>query len=288
MQHALTLNLTSSTADTISLARSPRLLSPAELDALDARIASNADNWLADNAPKPNTKAKTDLEPKRATGRKPKSINNPFFGFIGCTTYWGRYPAFASDVIEGVARLDWHDRPVGVGGKSMPLSVRDLTVILESLPDVTTESVMELLRLGARHARRYVKAIELIMPWMMVSRPRSLCREMEGIDSDPTPCAWKDQDALLKPSAEELAKLHYDLRTLTQYKSAEEYETEEAIGSAFTGDVVAKTSRQQHSKKYEVLSLLAKGTPIKAIERETRVQPKTIRKWRNEVFALAA
>jgi hypothetical protein len=288
MQHALALNLTTSTASNINASSFSRLLSPAELEALDARVASNADKWLVDNAPKTNAKVEMDLAPKNSTGRKPKSIDNPFFGFIGCTTYWGRYPAFASDAMEGVARLDWHDRPVGVGGKSMPLSVRNLAVILESLPDVTTESVMELLRLGARHARRYVKAIELIMPWIMVCRPQSLCREMEGIESDPKPCAWEDQGALLKPNADELDKLHYDLRTLTQYKSAEEYEAEEVFGSVPMGNVVAITSRLQHPKKYEVLSLLAKGTSIKGIERETHVPPKTIRKWRDEVFALAA
>lgn len=288
MQHALVLNLTARTPTSTIPLHSSRLLSPSELEALDARIASNADKWLVDNAPKLKEKAKIDREPKRATGRKPKSIDNPFFGFIGCTTDWGRYPAFALDTIEGIAQLDWHDRAIGVGGKSMPLSVRNLVVILESLPVVTNVAVEDLLQLGDRHARRYVKAIELIIPWMMSERPRSLYREMEGIESEPKPCAWEDQDELVMPSAEALAQLHYDLRTLTQHKSAEEYEAEEAIGCATTGNIVAITTRQQHPKKCEVLLLLAKETPIKAIGRETSVPPKTIRKWRDEAFALAA
>ncbi|AZO83697.1 hypothetical protein BOO88_10530 [Stutzerimonas stutzeri] len=288
MQHALALNSTTSTIHNTKPNSASNLLTSAELEALDARIAANADKWLLDNAPKLKEKARIDRAPKRATGRKPKSIDNPFFGFIGCTTYWGRYPVFALDTIEGVARFDWHDRPIGVGGKSMPLSVRDLAVILESLAIVTTEAVMDILQLGDRHATRYVKAIELIIPWMMSERPRLLYREMEGIESEPKPCAWEDQDELIVPSAEELAQLHYDLRTLTQFKSAEEYEADEAIGFAPTSNVVAITARQQHPKKCEVLSLLAKQIPIKAIERETSVSPKTIRKWRDEAFVLAA
>lgn len=288
MQHSLALNLNTSTTSSTAPIHSSGLLSPAELEELDARIASNADKWLVDNAPKLKERAKIDREPKRATGRKPKSIDNPFFGFVGCTTDWGRYPAFALDTIEGIARLDWHDRVIGVGGKSMPLSVRNLVVILESLPVVTNEAVEDLLQLGDRHARRYLKAIELIIPWMMSERPRSLYREMEGIESEPKPCTWDDQEDLAKPSVEELAKLHYDLRTLTQYKSAEEYDAEEEMGSVSAGNVIAIKARQQHPKKHEVLSLLAKKTPVKAIERETNVPPKTIRKWRDEVFALAA
>ena len=145
-------------------------------------------------------------------GRPPKSIANPFFSYIGSTTRYGRYPEFASDIVNGVARLDWHDRPTGSGGKSMPLSVRNIATILVGLERVTAGSVGETLRIAERHARRYVKAVELIIPYMMKARPQSLVHEMsdtyEAGSHD-----WEDIDELTKPSHVELAKLHHDLRT---------------------------------------------------------------------------
>lgn len=276
MSHPLVSNSPSTTESRPST----NLLSPAELEALNARIAANADQWLANNAPK--TKTKPPQKPKSTRGRKPKMIENPFYGFIGCTTLWGRYPVFALDIIEGIARLDWHDRPLGVGGKSMPLSVRNLVVILESLPVVTNEAVEDLLQLEERHARRYVKAIEMIIPRMMESRPQSLINEMEGVEPEPKACEWEDYDDLPKPSAEELAKLHYDLRTFTKYKTEEEYEAEYPTCLTPITEV-AFPARNQHPKKQDVLRKLGQGMAVKAIERGTGISAKTIRKWRDEL-----
>jgi len=263
---------------------STNLLSQAELEALNARISANADKWLADNAPK--TKSRTGRKPKSNRGAKPKVIENPFYGFIGCTTYWERYPAFAMDIIEGIARLDWHDRPTGIGGKSMPLSVRNLVVILESVPAITNEAVEDLLQLGERHARRYFKAIELIVPWMMKSRPQSLVNEMDGIEPEPKACEWDDCGDACAPSVEELAKLHHDLRTLTAYKTAEEYEVEYPIHPINANVVTLPTHHQhqrQNPKRQDVVRMLAQGMAVKAIERATGVSAKTIRKWRDEL-----
>ena len=116
MQHALASNLTSD--------RHANLLSPAKVEAMHARFEANATQWLARNAP--TIKTIEPRQPESGLGRKPKSIVNPFYGFIGCTTHRGRYPVFAMDIIEGIARFDWHDRDLDVGGKSMPLSVRSL------------------------------------------------------------------------------------------------------------------------------------------------------------------
>jgi uncharacterized protein YerC len=256
------------------------LLSSAELETLNVRIAANADQWLADNAPKINTKLPR--KPKSTCGPKPKMIENPFYGFVGYTTFWGRYPAFALDIIEGIARLDWHDRPTGEGGKPMPLSVRKLVMILESLPVVTNEAVEDLLQLGERHARRYVKAIELIVPRMMKSRPQSLINEMDGIEPELKDCDWDDRENLRRPTAEELEKLHHDLRTLTEFKTAKEYEAEYPMHPA-SSCVKAFPARQQHLKKAEVLRMLIQDMAVKAIERATGVSPKTIRKWRDEM-----
>lgn len=259
------------------------LLSQAELEALNARLSANADKWLADNAPK--TKSKAERKTKSNRGRKPKMIENPFYGFIGCTTHWGRYPVFAESIIEGVARLDWHDRPDGKGGKSMPLSVRNLAVILERLPVFSNEIVEDLLQLGERQARRYFKAILLIVASMVESRPQSLLNEMEGIEPEPKPCEWEDWDDACAPSAEDLAKLHYDLRTLTEYRTAEEYEAEYPP-HPITTIALTLPARHQHQrqnpKRQDVMSMLEQGTAVKAIERNTGVSAKTIRKWRDE------
>lgn len=285
MQHAFTLKLITDTSSNNKTPPARELLSPAELEALNARIAINAKNWLIENAPAPKTVSQQN--PKSASGRKPKVVENPFYMYIGCTTDWGRYPVFALGIIEGVARLDWHGRAIGVGGKSMPLSVRSLTAIMESIPIVTTEAVMGLLPLESRHASRYVKAMELIIPQMMECRPETLRNEMEGIEPEPKPCEWQDLDTLSAPSAEDLARLHYDLRTLTQFKSAEEYEKdyEDELKGAPITNVIAFPARKQHPKRYEVIGMLAQGLSQSEIERLTGVPRKTIRKWQAETLA---
>lgn len=288
MQHAFALKLITDPTNNSKTPATPELLSPAELEALNTRFAANAKKWLIENAPAPKTVSQRNL--KNVSGRKPKAIENPFYMYIGCMTVWGRYPVFALDIIEGIARLDWHGRAIGVGGKSTPLSVRRLAVILESLPVVTTDSVMDLLPLEARHASRYVKAMELIIPRMMECRPETLRNEMEGIEPEPKPCEWEDLDTLSAPSAEELAKLHYDLRTLTQFKSAEEYERDhedELSGARFT-KLIAFSVRMQHPKRHEVMGMLAQGLSQSEIERLTGVQRKTVRKWQAETLALTA
>lgn len=276
MQQTLVSNSTTTQQSTLST----NLLSQAELEALNARVSANADRWLADNAPK--AKSKNQLKLKSNRGAKPKNIENPFYGFIGCTTLWGRYPAFAMDTIEGIARLDWHDRPTGIGGKSMPLSVRNLVVILENIPAITNVAVEDLLQLGERHARRYVKAIELIVPWMMKSRPQSLINEMDGIEPEPKECDWDDWDDACAPSAEELAKLHHDLRTLTEYEADYPTQPDTAVVVSFPNHNTLQ-KRQQHPEKPAVLGMLVQGQSVKAIERETGVAAKTIRKWRDEI-----
>ncbi|WP_350298122.1 helix-turn-helix domain-containing protein [Pseudomonas putida] len=283
MKHPLVSNSTTTTSPRFST----NLLSRAELEAFNARISANADKWLADNTPK--TKSKTERKPMSNRGPKPKMIANPFYGFIGCTTYGGRYPEFAMDIIEGVARLNWHDRPAGIGGKSTPLSVRHLVVILECLPAVTNEAVEDLLQLRERHARRYVKAVELIIPWMMKSRPQSLIYDMDGIEPEPKASEWEDCDDACPPSPEELAKLHHDLRTLTEYSRAEQYEADYPVSQG-TVTVVAFPAhhQRQHPKRHDVMRMLAQGTAVKAIERDTSVSAKTIRKWRDEIHTVQA
>ncbi|WP_122448262.1 hypothetical protein [Pseudomonas viridiflava] len=150
---------------------------------------------------------------KRGRGRPTKVIANPFEGFIGPTTDYGQYPYFASDIIEGIARLDWHDRAIGVGGSSKPLSVKHLFGILAQLPEITATDVGDFLSIGIRQAQRYVKAVELAMPYLMKSRPKCLAFEMDN--GEILPMRRNDwTDTLTAPDSETLAKLHYDLRDI--------------------------------------------------------------------------
>ncbi|AZC28749.1 hypothetical protein PUP68_04855 [Pseudomonas chlororaphis] len=192
------------------------MLTPAEVFELDKRIGARTDRWIANNIGRRQIppKAITKTISKASTrGRRPKVIKNPFFTYIGPTTAYGRYPGFAQDVIEGVARLDWHARPIDSGGKSMPLSVRKCFVILEMLDEVTTVGVQELFSYSQSQAQRYMKAMELAIPFMMKARPPSLIADMNG-DLLPGESPWTDE--LLTPIPDALAKLHHDLRPLGQ------------------------------------------------------------------------
>lgn len=207
------------------------LLTPHQLAELDQRIAARADAFIA--ARQVNVK-KTPFKyngysgpldtpshygdqplpaPKRGRGRPAKAITNLFHGHIGPTTGYGRYPFFAQDILEGIARLDWHDRPIGSGGSSKPLSVRRLCEILADLEEVSAETVKVHFGLGLRQAQRYVKAIEIAMPHLLKARPTHLSDTMRyGFLHETDNSKWEDQ--LEAPSPEALAKLHYDLRTL--------------------------------------------------------------------------
>jgi hypothetical protein len=212
---AFALNLTPGTLAANHDAK-PYLLSPAELSALNARIAANADALIAARV-KPNKKpkARKGVAKDSRRGRPKKSVLNPFYTHIGATTDWGRYPAFAMDAVAGIARLDWYGERDASAGKYMPLSQRDMMVVIESLSLITTDAVGELLCLGERHSQRYVKACEMAIPYMMNERPARLIDQMEGIE----PVyqfgnhQWEDIDYTPPPAAE-LAKLHHDLRDL--------------------------------------------------------------------------
>lgn len=207
---------------------SPRqMLSAAQLAALSARVGANADRIIQTlpaqtRQPALSVERQQPAKPATATrrGRPAKRITNPFYGLVGPKTEYGRYPSFAMDIIDGIARLDWHDRPIGKGGSSKPLSVRSLMGILESVEEVTAESVATIIGTKTRQAQRYVKAIELAMPFLMKSRPRSLVFEMDLPEDEFVNAAYQKKlretypdplDGLPPPTPEDLAKLRLDL-----------------------------------------------------------------------------
>lgn len=117
---------------------------------------------------------------KRGKGRPSIAINNPFFyGYIGEHTHWSRYPFFAEDILEGITRLDWHGRGEDKGGSSKPLCFRRMSDLLSGLEVITTDIVGAALVISPRHARRYVKALEMALPRMMSNRPACLAHEMQ-------------------------------------------------------------------------------------------------------------
>jgi hypothetical protein len=91
--------------------------------------------------------------------------------------------------------------------------VKHLFGILAQLPEITAASVEDFLSIGVRQAQRYVKAIELAMPYLMKSRPIGLASEMDhGLILPMRRNDWTD--ALPAPAPATLVKLHYDLRDL--------------------------------------------------------------------------
>lgn len=154
---------------------------------LRARLVVIAEDCLADRLIQKRsqkTRSKTtpttpERSPCERRGRPAVRVANPFTSVFGPTTTWGRYPEFAMDIVEGVARLDWHDRQEGSAEASRPLSVRTLMRLLESIEEITVATVADSTGFSQRHARRYVKALQLIMPRLLAACPHHLIEELE-------------------------------------------------------------------------------------------------------------
>jgi len=240
------------------------MMTPAEIKAMSDRMGKRADAWLARNTKKPKEKPLHDQS---------KAILNPFAGYL--KQLGQEYPHWAMDIIEGIARLDWHNRDIGVGGVSKQLSIRKIIHVLDWLPVITNAAVEELLGLGERHARRYVKAASLCIPHMLKCRPDWLLFEMDGVEYQRKPHEWEDMSDIPAPDAETLAKLHHDMRTFTEYATEEEYDK---VWSNFPRNVIVNIPT---GKKAIVMQMLADGKAVKAIVRETGVTAQTIRRWRD-------
>lgn len=157
------------------------MLTPAQLADFSMSIEANANRLIAAHQKSRPTTAclHRAKNPNERRGRPVKKIINRFAGQIGPATDYDRYPDFAMDVVQGISRLDWHNRKENSTECSKPLSVKLLMNILAFIDHVSTSSVAEYLGLGVRHAQRYVKAIELIMPHLLASRPERLIDAMD-------------------------------------------------------------------------------------------------------------
>ncbi|WFM72512.1 hypothetical protein [Halomonas sp. CKK8] len=92
-----------------------------------------------------------------------------------------------SDILSGIANLDHHNQKE----RNIPLNKVSLYVILQELDVITTREVKELLDVGDRQARKYVKACEIALPFLA----RSLMTE----DAQPDEGG---QDDLVEPPGE--------------------------------------------------------------------------------------
>lgn len=263
------------------------LLTQDQLDEINLEMSAKADAWLTRNLKQPKS-SEQDTKPKSNRGAKPRIMLNPFYTYVGTTTGWSRYPAFAMDIIEGVARLDWYDQR----HRNIPLSVYKLCVILESLPVITKEAIQDLFHYKDKQAQRYYNAIELIVPRMMDARPTKLIELMSDIEVSPLKeSEWDDIDDVCKPTPEELAKLHHDLRTFTEYGTEACYnaywgfdKNEQYARRNYTIEDAQKHSQELrvNPKKGAVLSLLNGGLNVSEVQRQTGVSRPTITKWRDE------
>lgn len=119
-------------------------------------------------------------------GRKAVLVNNPFVGLRALlrdsddlVRAYG-YPAWLDDVLQGVARLDWYR----TNGRSIPLSVRRMLLILDQLSVITAAEVAPLLLVEVRQAQRYVQALRLAMPHLIAGMPVGTLERIAGLLSD--------------------------------------------------------------------------------------------------------
>ncbi len=99
-------------------------------------------------------------------GRKPSELVNDIRQDI-CNEWFGRsekavWPLWLDDILYGVARLDWY----GDREQQIPLSTVDILQCFLHLDIISTKSVMELLELRQRMARKYASACRIAYPFL--------------------------------------------------------------------------------------------------------------------------
>ena len=106
-------------------------------------------------------------------GRKPNVLVNDIRQEF-CEEWFGRdepnvWPLWIDDIVSGIARLDWY----GEREQQIPLSTYSIIQCFIHLDEISTQTVMELLGLKERMARKYASACRLAYPFLK----RSLASE---------------------------------------------------------------------------------------------------------------
>lgn len=182
-------------------------LSNSEVMRLEKAISKNADKLISDHYKSLKRKPvieETEQPKLTKLGRKPAMLSNIVIDYIGKTTIYGLYPYWALDIIEGVARLDWDSKPADSHLKSSPLSVKKLCLILSSQEEINTKEISLSFDIQERHARRYMQACKLMMPYLERSIPNKV--DIKCVE-------WLDLHDLV-PCPVQVAQLQYDMRDL--------------------------------------------------------------------------
>lgn len=158
---------------------------PTELIQLHERLEERT-RKLEAKANRLTSKASQESKANQKRGRKPRTLLNPLAGFLSyyrlhsSAELYNGYPIWLDDVLQGISRLDWY-RP---DERSIPLSVKSLLRILDALPVISTDNIAALLLVEERQARRYLKAVELAMPFLLKGIPESMRSYLQGAAND--------------------------------------------------------------------------------------------------------
>ena len=110
--------------------------------------------------------------------RKPNILINDIKEQM-CVEWWVRedydtWPLWIDDIVSGVSRLDWYgDKP-----SQIPLATSSIVKCFLFLDEISTESVMELLELKQRMARKYAAACRLCYPFLKRSLESEQIKKM--------------------------------------------------------------------------------------------------------------
>lgn len=130
------------------------MLTPAELKALDARLAANADTIIS-------RVQRTLVKPRpaNATGPKPVVLVNAIQPEMLDVLHAGEdnWPLWVDDVLHGVARLDWNGNL-----RNRPLSTKNILKCFAYLEAIDVFSISHLLCVAKRQAQRYMAACQLV------------------------------------------------------------------------------------------------------------------------------
>lgn len=130
------------------------MMTPVEIEQMNARISANADKLIAKREKSLYTFKHTEA------GRKPASFVNCILPEIQEVRYIDEesWPLWVDDLVSGVSRLDWY----GPRDDQRPLSTRNIVQCFACLEEINGSTISHLLNIGKRQALRYMKACELI------------------------------------------------------------------------------------------------------------------------------
>jgi hypothetical protein len=126
------------------------MMTPVEIEQLNARISANADKLIAKRE-----KSLFNFSTSKA-GRKPASFANSIQPEIQEVRYLDEesWPLWVDDPVSGVSRLDWYSNRED----QKPLSTKNIMQCFACLEEINASTISYLLNIGKRQAQVYMKA----------------------------------------------------------------------------------------------------------------------------------